>query len=130
MSQALREVRLGSKTVWALFDSGASRSYVVRRVIPRGTPKGRDPTARRVRLGGRERRIQDWRALIAEADECSFSFKAYALDAIGPGEGRPIELIVGAPVMEEFEIALRPSRGRLVPDLSGLRRGTCVDFAS
>ncbi len=32
--------------------------------------------------------------------------------------------------MEEFEIALRPSRGRLVPDLSGLRRGTCVDFAS
>ena len=130
MSQALREVRLGGKTVWALFDSGASRSYVVRRAIPRGTPRGRDPLARTVGLGGRERRIREWRALIAEADECSFSFKAYVLDSIRPGEGRPIELIIGAPVMEEFEISLRPKRGRLVPDLRRLRRGAFVDFAS
>lgn len=130
MSKALQEVRVGKRTVWALFDSGAGRSYVLRSSVPRRTPRGRDPTPRLVGLGGREHRIRDWRGLVVEADDCSFSFKAYVLDAIGTEEGRPIELIIGAPVMEEWEIGIRPKGRRLVPDLDRLREGTFVDFCT
>lgn len=83
---------------------------------------------RTVGLGGREHTIREWRTLIVEADLCSFSFKAYVLDENGIEEGRPIDLIVGAPVMEEWEIGLRPEGRRLVPDLSRVREGTFVDF--
>ena len=64
-----------------------------------------------------------------EADGCDFSFKAYVLDEIGIEEGRPIELIIGAPALEEWEIGIRPEGRRLVPDLSRLRGGSFVDFS-
>jgi len=130
MSKALREVLLGDRTVWALFDSGAGRSYIARSVLPREAVEGRDPVSRAVGLGGREHSIQEWRTIIVEADGCPFSLKAYVLDEIGIEEGRPIELIIGAPVLEEWEIGLRPDI-RLAPvDLSRLREGHYVDFAS
>jgi len=119
---------LGERNVWTLFDSGAGRSYIVRGAIPAGAVEGRDPSSRAVGLGGREHRIQEWRTVVVEADGCDFSFKAYVLDAIGVEEGRPIELIVGAPVLEEWEIGIRPEGGRFVPDLRRLRGGSFVDF--
>jgi len=128
MSKALREVGLGDRMVWALFDSGAGRSYIVRGAIPLGAVEGRDQTAREVGLGGRGHRIQEWRTLVVEADGCDFSFKAYVLDEIGVEEGRPIELIIGAPALEEWQIGIRPEGRRLVPDLSRLRGGSFVDF--
>ena len=114
--------------MWALFDSGSGRSYIVRRAVPRGAPRGQDPRPFSVGLGGRERRVQEWCALVAAVDGCPFSFKAYVLDSIGEEEGRPVELLVGAPVLEEWEIGLRPLGRRLVLDLSRLRKGEFVDF--
>ena len=66
--------------------------------------------------------------MVVDADGCDFSFKAYVLEEIGSEEGRPIELIIGAPVLEEWEIGIRPEGRRLVPDLSRLREGHFVDF--
>lgn len=130
MSKALQDVRIGRRTVWAHFDSGAGRSYIVRRAVPRSAPRGRDPRAFPVGLGGKERRLRDWCTLVAHVDGVSFSFKAYVLDEIGREGGREIELIVGAPVLEEWEIGLRPAGRRLVLDLSRLRQGEFVDYWS
>lgn len=80
MSKALREVLLGERVAWALFDSGAGRSYIVRNAIPSRAAAGRDSTPGLVGLGGREHRIQEWRTVIVEADGCDFSFKAYVLE--------------------------------------------------
>ncbi len=116
--------------MWALFDSGAGRSYVVRGAVPQDAAEGRDPTPRAIGLGGREHEIQEWRTIVVDADGCDFSFKAYVLDEIGVEEGRPIELIVGAPALEEWEIGLRPEGRRIVPDLTRVREGHYVDFVS
>lgn len=128
MSKALQEVRVGRKTLWALFDSGAARSYVASTALPRGVPRGRDPRPASVGLGGRERRLQDWCGLVASIDGCSFSFKAYVISDIGVEEGRRVDLLVGATVMEEWEIGLKPKGRRLVLDLRQLRKREFVDF--
>ena len=56
------------------------------------------------------------------------SFKAYVIDEIGVEEGRPLDLLVGATVMEEWEIGLRPQGRRLVLDLRQLRKREFVDL--
>ena len=102
----------------------------MRGAVPAGAVEGKDATSRAIGLGGREHRIQEWRTVIVEADGCDFSLKAYVLDEIGIEEGRPIELIIGATVLEEWEIGLRPEGRRLVPDLSRLRDGHYTVFSS
>lgn len=129
MSEALREVRVGNRNLWTLFNSGAGRSYVLGGAVPPSAPKGKDLRPTMVGLGGRDRKIREWRHVDAVVDGCSFSFKAYVLDEIGTEEGRSVELIVGAPVMEEWEIGLQPAgRRRLVLDLTRLRERSFVDF--
>jgi hypothetical protein len=126
MGRIVKPVVIGKKKCNALFDTGASRTYIERGVLPKGTKTIRTRRTQIVEMGGRTHALTEACLLEGEIEGLSFAFTGYPVERIGTAERRHIHLLVGAPTMEEYEIMLNPSKREL--DLEGLRRLEFQDF--
>jgi len=119
MGRIVSQVRIMSMDVWALFDTGSQRSYVVGELV-REAPKVRLEKPYTVGIGGRSIVVQEECILEIEVNGYSMTLKAGIIDKPFIIEGKKVGVIVGATAMEEWEITIDMKRKKL--NLEGLKR--------
>jgi len=125
MSRILKEIEIEGKRAVALFDTGATLSYV-RKEFLSDVPKRtlRQPT--RVGLGGQTIEIREACLALGEIEGFDLEFEAIPVDDLGRADGHTLDAVIGALAMERWEIKLDPKNGTL--DLEGLRRREFTEF--
>jgi hypothetical protein len=119
MSRIVRQIEVEGRSLNAMFDTGAVRSYVTREAFPNtGLIRRTIPVT--VGLGGRERRLEERCDFAATVEGLDFDITAYVIDDSVETEFGRIDVIVGALTMEEWWIKLDPANNEM--DLSMLRR--------
>ncbi len=119
MSRIVRQIEVEGRTLNAMFDTGAVRSFVTREGHP-GVGLSRRTTPVMVGLGGSERRLDERCDFAATIQGLEFDITAYVIDESIETEFGQIDVIVGALTMEEWWITLDPANNEM--DLSMLRR--------
>jgi hypothetical protein len=108
MGGVRRFIRVNGRDRWTLFDSGSRNTYVIGDVA-RDLVRTRLPHPRRVGLGGSVREFHEICTLFASIDGKTVEGDAYVVDGIGVDEnGRPIEILFGALLMQKWGIRLCP----------------------
>ena len=125
MARLLKEIVIQGKPAKALFDTGSMRSYVLKE-FTEGAPSIKAEPPYTVGLGGRTITVTEECILRGEIEGLGFTMKAVPLGEIGAVDGHEIGVIVGATVMEEWELRIDLAKGEL--DLSGLRRREFTEF--
>ena len=119
MGRIISKVKIDKSEVWALFDTGSQRSYIVKG-LAKGFPKMRVKRSYTVGLGGRIFIINEESIAEVEIDGYSMTFKASIIDEPFVIEGKTVGVIIGATAMEEWEITIDVKNRRL--NLEGLKR--------
>lgn len=131
MGYIIKEIKFENKQkALALFDSGSMFTYILHSAIPKNTitiPIEKEITAR---LAGDVHKLKSVCLIKGYINGYEFLFHAYPIDKIGTinfnGKKVEIEIIIGAPSMEEWEISLDMKKQEL--DLSGLKRRDFTSF--
>ena len=113
MGRITREIDVGGKGFLAMFDTGSKNTYVL--------PAVGDATGGRVAIqprgvaiGGRPHTLRELCLLRATIDGYSIEGDAYVIDALGHDDhGRPIDILVGALLMQRWCIRPVPDEERL-----------------
>lgn len=125
MSRIVKTVEIEGKPAVALFDTGAYQSYVRRELIAE-VPKRTLPEPYRVGLGGKTIEVTEACVAIARIDGLSLDAEVVPVEDLGSADGHRLDAVIGALVMEKWEIKLDPRSGTL--DLEGLRRREFTEF--
>jgi hypothetical protein len=120
MGRIRREIEIGGRARWTLFDSGARNTYVVPDVAD-ACKAAELPVARSAALGGKTQQIKKTCLIAANIDGHPVETHASVIDEIGKDEdGRPIDVLFGALAMQEWGIRLDVPNERL--DLTNYSR--------
>ncbi|MHA1294899.1 MAG: hypothetical protein ACTSQJ_19870 [Promethearchaeota archaeon] len=132
MGRIIKKIKIKSepkseieKDVFAVFDTGAERSYVKSSLLPDDIkctaifPLTSD-------LGGKKHELDRVCNINAEIEGAFFNFSAYPITEIGKIDGSDIGVLIGATAMEEWDIKLIPKGKEL--DLEGLKRREFIEF--
>jgi hypothetical protein len=125
MGRIIKEIEIEGQPATALFDSGATYTYV-RSSLIQSVPRKSVARPAHVLLGGREIDIRELCFIDGKIEGLDFFTDAVPLDEIGQADGHKLDAIVGATTMEHWEIKLDPRSGEL--DLEGLRRREFTEF--
>ena len=108
-----REICVNGSRFWALFDSGARRTYVTVPVARLAGAK-RLPYPIKCALGGATHTIRRFCALAGTVEGYGITADALVVDKLFPDErGRPIVIIIGMETMETWGIGLDTTHKRL-----------------
>jgi hypothetical protein len=106
-------IKVKGRDSWTLFDSGARRTYVVPEVAAVLNVSEISQSIRTA-LGGGVQETNQLAVLEANIEGYPISTHAMVLDHIGRDEeGKPIEVLIGALVMQEWGIRLIPEQEKL-----------------
>lgn len=119
----VREIEIEGHQLKALFDTGATLSYIRAAFRPAFTRKTRPIT---VGLGGEDRRLEERCDVAAGIDGLEFDMTAYIVDDLPETEFGQLDVIVGALTMEQWWMKIDPKTGEL--DLSMLRKREFVEL--
>src|SRR2546426_5152238 len=119
MGRIIKEIEIEGQPAMALFDSGATYTYV-RSSLIQNVPKKLVARPPHVILGGKEIDIRELCFVDGKIEGLDFFTDAVPLDEIGRADGHVLDAIIGATTMEHWEIKLDPKSMEL--DLEGLRR--------
>ncbi len=125
MCRIMKEIEIEGKPAIALFDTGAYNSYV-RRDLLADVPIRPVRKPFRVGLGGRDIEVTESCVANGSIEGLDFSGEFVPVDDLGRADGHELDVIIGALVMEKWEIKLDPKSGTL--DLEGLRRREFTEF--
>lgn len=124
MARTFKQIQIEGKDAYALFDTGAFRSYVREELASDIRQKVRPF---RVGLGGNSRDLDEVCLLNCAIEGLDFDVKACPVEVIGKDErGQEIDAIIGATAMEEWALIPNPRAGTI--DLSALRKREFVEF--
>jgi len=127
MARIIKTIEIEGQPALALFDTGATYSYVRSPLVREAPRRAMIPPAR-VGLGGRTVEIREICLVQGKIDGLAFLADAVPVEEIGAADGRELDAIIGARTMEQWEIRLDPKTGEL--DLEGLRRREFTEFPS
>ena len=125
MGRIIKEIEIEGQPATALFDSGATYTYV-RSSLIQSVPRKSVARPAHVLLAGREIDIRELCFVDGKIEGLDFFTDAVPLDEIGQADGHKLDAIIGAATMEHWEIKLDPRSGEL--DLEGLRRREFTEF--
>ena len=112
MGRIRQMIKVHGRESWALFDSGARKTYITPAVAAVLTTSNLTRA-----LGGSHKESSQVALLEAEVEGLPISTHAMVIDHIGHDEeGKPIEVLFGALAMQEWGIRLIPEQAKL--DLS------------
>ena len=125
MGRIVKEITIDGKKMFALFDSGSERTYILAKNLPK------NPACVRVNhfnvaLGGEHKEITERCSINAEIDKLSFDFSAHPVERLGEVDNKPLGAIIGATAMEEWNIEIKPSGKEL--KLDGLKKREFTEF--
>ncbi len=116
MGRVRENIEIKGRKFWTLFDTGARNTYVVPEVAAL-CPTSQLASPFHSALGGKVRAASKAAVLDAEVQGCRVSTHAMVIDEIGNDEdGKPIEVLFGAPAMQQWGIRPVPDEEKL--DLS------------
>jgi len=125
MARIIKTIEIEGQPAVALFDTGAVYTYV-RSALVRGATGRVVARPARVALGGKDIEIRELRLIEGRIEGLDFFADAVPVDELGQADGYPLDAIVGAPTMEQWEIRLDPRTATL--DLEGLRRREFTEY--
>jgi hypothetical protein len=125
MSRIIKTIEIEGHPAAALFDTGATYSYV-RSSLVASASRTAVPVPPRVVLGGKVITIRELCFVRGKIEGLDFMSDAVPLDDIGRADGHELDVLIGARTMEQWEIKLDPKTGAL--DLEGLRRREFTEF--
>lgn len=122
MGRIYDDLRVNGDRLHMLFDSGAVRSYLTHGAARKaGLSAEKLASPLSVAIGGRRRRLTHCISFDARLKGRPVRLLTYVLDSLGKDEdGRPIDGLVGATAMEEYNIRLNMRAREL--DLTRFRR--------
>jgi hypothetical protein len=116
MGRVFGTIQVNGRKLRTLFDSGATHSYIAADAA-KGLRTDRMPTPRPAGIGGKIRRVTEVCLLMGKLEGKPIEVKAFVLDDIGRDKkGHPIDILLGASEMQDWNIILVPKEERL--DLS------------
>lgn len=124
MGRIIKEIEVEGRLLNALFDTGATNTYITREFAPRSVVQLRDPY--RVGRGGDAREIREACIVQGRIEGLGFDTDGLIVESLGSADGKRLGMIVGATMMERWEIRLNPKTGEL--DLEGLRRREFTEY--
>src|SRR5438105_10474698 len=110
MSRIIKEIEVEGKPAVALFDTGATFTYVLSSLISE-TPRRRFKEPAHVALGGRDIDITELCFVEGKIDGLGFFTDAVPIDRLGRADGHQLDALLGALTMERWEINLEPKAG-------------------
>ena len=125
MSRIIKEIEVEGKPAVALFDSGATFTYVRSSLITEA-PRKKFKEPAHVALGGKEIEIKELALIEGKIEGLGFFTDVVPVKELGRADGHDLDALIGALTMERWEIKLDPKSGAL--DLEGLRRREFTEF--
>ena len=125
MSRIIRNIEVEGEPAVALFDTGASFTYVRSSLISEA-PRKRVKQPAHVALGGSEIDIKELAIIEGKIEGLDFFTDAVPVEELGRADGHDLDALIGALTMERWEIKLDRKTGEL--DLEGLRRREFTEF--
>lgn len=125
MSRIIKQIEIEGQPAMALFDTGATLSYIRKELIA-GVPKRTLRRPYRIGLGGETIEVREVCVAIGEIEGLELDIEAAPVEDLGRTDGHDLGAVIGALVMEKWEIRLDPKTGTL--DLAGLRRREFTEF--
>jgi len=125
MGRIIKEIEIEGQRAVALFDTGATFTYV-REALVTKTPRGPVAPPVRVTLGGQTIQIREQCLLSGKIEGLDFSTDAVPVADLGRADGHTLDAIIGARTLEQWEIRLDPKTGAL--DVEGLRRREFTEY--
>jgi len=98
----------------------------IRSELARESPRRRVQGPVRVGLGGKMIEVTEVCLFDGRIDGLEFFGEAVAVAELGKADGRELNAVIGAAIMEKWEIRLDPKTGTL--GLAGLRRREFAEF--
>ena len=118
MSRIIRNIEVEGEPAVALFDTGASFTYVRSSLISEA-PRKRVKQPAHVALGGSEIDIKELAIIEGKIEGLDFFTDAVPVEELGRADGHDLDALIGALTMERWEIKFDRRTGEL--DLEGLR---------
>ncbi len=125
MSRIIKTIEIEGHPAEALFDTGATYSYV-RSSLVASASRTTVPVPPRVVLDGKVITIRELCFVRGKIEGLDFMSDAVPLDDIGRADGHELDVLIGARTMQQWEIKLDCKTGAL--DLEGLRRREFTEF--
>src|SRR5438132_6536124 len=125
MGRIFKNIEVEGKPAVALFDTGATFTYIRSSLISEA-PRKKFKEPAHVALGGREIDIKELAVIEGKIEGLGFFTDAVPVDELGRANGHDLDALIGALTMERWEIKLDPKTGEL--DLEGLRRREFTEF--
>jgi len=119
MARIIKDIEIEGQPAVALFDTGASYTYVLSSLVGNAPRRTMTPPVR-VTLGGLEIDIRELCLIAGRIEGLDFLAEAVPVAELGAADGHDLEAVIGARTLEQWEIKLDPKTGTL--DLEGLRR--------
>jgi hypothetical protein len=121
----VKEIEIEGKPATALFDTGSTHTYVARWLLE-GVPIRTLARPYTVALGERTIEVAQHVSAQGKIEGLEFHTEVIPIDTLGRIDGKPVDIVIGALTMEEWEIIPNPKDGTL--DLTGLRRREFTEF--
>lgn len=125
MSRIIKKIEVEGNPAVALFDTGATFTYVRSPLISE-TPRTQIKRPAHVVLGGQEIDITEPCVIQGKIEGLDFFADAVPVEDLKRADGHELDALIGALTMERWEIKLDPKSGQL--DLEGLRRREFTEF--
>ena len=126
MARIIKEIEVEGKSAVALFDTGAYHTYIRNEFVADIPGRMVSVKPYEVALGGKIIAVEKICIINGKIEGFGFDTKAVPIDEIGRADGYELDAIIGALMMEEWEIKLDLKAQTL--DLEGLRRREFIDF--
>jgi hypothetical protein len=125
MARIIKEIEIEGKAAVALFESGATFTYVRSSIIS-DAPRAQIKHPAHVVLGGQPIDITEICVVQGKIEGLDLFAEAVPVDGPGRANGHQLGALIGALTMERSEIKLDPKSGQ--PDLEGLRRREFTEY--
>jgi len=125
MSRIIKEIEVEGKPAVAVFDTGATFTYVRSPLISQA-PRKKITRPAHVILGGQEIDIKELCIIEGKIEGLDFFADAVPVNDLARADGHDLDALIGAITMERWEIKLDPKSGQL--DLEGLRRREFTEY--
>jgi len=125
MGRIIKEIMIQGQRAAALFDTGAYHTYVLKNFV-QGAPSVKVRKPYKVAIGGKTHTVKEEHFISGKIEGCDFTAEAIAVSHLGQAEGRKLDALIGALLMEKWEIKLDPKSGAL--GLEGLKRREFTEF--
>jgi len=125
LGRIIKEIEIEGRKINALFDTGSWNTYIERDVID-GLLILSIPQPYKVSLGGNTIEVREICLFYGKIEGLGFDGEAIPIDKISVIDGKEVKAIIGALIMEKWELTINPKTGEI--NLDKLRKREFVEY--